>query len=372
MLQDHHRLIVEAVDDFVADQVAPLAAAIDGDDRLPRDVLSALGASGYLGGLLPEPYGEGSDLLSFVLLVERLAAVSPSLAWAVVVHTSATMAIASSATDEQKSRLLPQLAGGERLASLAFTEADAGADFFAVECTARAVAGGYAVSGSKTFISLARDADAFVTLVRTERDGEMSGPSMLLIEREHPGFETGSSLRGMGMRGIGWGELVLDECSVPSANLLGEETKGTRVVYGMAGPYLLGAAALALGIASGAYQCALGHLRDRQVKGKAIGDHEALQFRVAELSATVEAARSLVYRASLDDNPRSFLPFQAKLFASEAALDLVRAAVQLTGATGYVEGSLVERLARDAFAVTLHFENNDFLRGFVGRTLVQS
>jgi butyryl-CoA dehydrogenase len=372
VLHEHHRLIVEAVDALLEDKVVPVAAAIDREDRFPAEALADLGAGGYLGGLLPEPYGEGGDLLSFALIVERAAAISPSLGWAVVVHASAMMAIATSGSDEQQARLLPALATGERLASFAFTEADAGADFSAVECTARAAEDEYVVNGSKTFISLASCADTFVTLVATEREGEPAGPSMLVVERDLPGFAPGSSLRGMGMRGIGWGELVLSDCQVPIANLLGQEGKGTRVVYGMAGPYLLGAAALAVGIASGAYEWARAHLRQRQVNDQAIAEHEALQFRVAELSSRVEAARSLLYRACLDDDPRSFLPFQAKLFASETALDVTRAVVQLGGATGYVEGSLIERLARDAFAVTLHFENNDFLRGFLGRTLLQS
>jgi alkylation response protein AidB-like acyl-CoA dehydrogenase len=124
-------------------------------------------------------------------------------------------------------------------------------------------------------------------------------------------------------------------------------------------------------MAAGAYEAARSHLHERSVKGASIGDHEALQFRVADLSAKVEAARALVYRACADTNPRSFLPFQAKLFATEIALDVTRAAVQLGGATHYAEGSRIERLARDAYAATLHFENNDFLRAFMGRSLVK-
>lgn len=372
MLQEQHRLIVEAIDGLLENEVVPIATAIDREDRFPAGPLAALGAGGYLGGVLPEPYGEGSDLLSFAVVVERAAAASPPLAWAIVVHASAMMAIAGSGSDEQRRRLLPALATGERLASFAFTEANAGADFFAIDCTARAAGDEYLVNGSKAFISMASRADVFVTLVVAERDGERTGPTMLVLERDLEGFATGGSLRGMGMRGIAWGELVLTDCRVPIANLLGQEGKGPRVVYGMAGPYLLGAAALSLGIATAAYESARTHVRDRRVNDQPIGEHEALQFRLAELSAKVEATRSLVYRACLDDDPRSFLPFQAKLFASETALDVTRAAVQLAGATGYVEGSAIERLARDAFAVTLHFENNDFLRSFVGRTLVQS
>jgi alkylation response protein AidB-like acyl-CoA dehydrogenase len=372
MLQDLHRLLIQSLDALLKREVAPVAAQIDRDDAFPEAAMAALGKAGYLSSVLPEPYGTGGDLLSFALAVERVAAVSPSLAWAVVVHASATMAIAGAGDDEQKQRFLPALATGERLASFAFTETGAGADFFAIECAARATGDGYQVGGSKAFISLADRADLFVTLTAAQRDGERVGPTMLLIERESSGFSTGSRLRGMGMRGIGWGELVFDDCHVPATNLLGQEGKGTRVVFGMAGPYLLGAAALGVGIASGAYELTRSHLRERTVNEKPIGGFEALRFRMADLSAKVEAARSLVYRACQEEDPRSLLPFQAKLFASEAALDLTRAAVQLGGASGYAEGSPIERLARDAFAVTLHFENNDFLRRFLGRALVGS
>ena len=369
---DLQQLLIESLDGLLKREVAPVAAQIDRDNAFPEAAMAALGKAGYLSCVLPEPYGTGGDLLSYALAVERIAAVSPSLAWAVVVHASATMAIASAGDDEQKRRFLPALATGERLASFAFTETSAGADFFAIECAARATGGGYQVRGSKAFISLASRADLFVTLTAAQRDGERVGPTMLLIERESSGFSMGSSLRGMGMRGIGWGELVFDDCHVPGANLLGQEGKGTRVVFGMAGPYLLGAAALGVGIASGAYELTRSHLRERTVNEKPIGGFEALQFRMADLSAKVEAARALVYRACQEEDPRSLLPFQAKLFASEAALDLARAAVQLGGASGYAEGSPIERLARDAFAVTLHFENNDFLRRFLGRTLAGS
>ncbi len=367
-----NRQLIDALADFVAREVQPIAPRIDRDDEFPRDALSALGAAGYLGSVLPEPHGGGHGLAPFALTVERIAMVSPSLAWATVVHVSAAMAIASSGTEELKARWLPRLASGEQLASFAFTETGAGADFFAIESTARATDDGYEVKGAKAFISLADQADLFVTLVSAEREGERVGPTMLAVERSAPGLATGSRLRGMGMRGIGWGELLLDGCRVPAGNRLGEEGKGTRVVFGMAGPYLLGAAALGAGIAAGAYEAARAHLRERTVKSSPIGDHQALQFRVADLSAKVEAARALVYRACADTDPRSLLPFQAKLFATEAALDVTRSVVQLGGASNYAEGSLIERLARDAYAATLHFENNDFLRSFVGRTLVQA
>ncbi len=372
MLSEDHRLIAESVDEIVERTVQPIAVETDQSDNFPGGAFEVLGKAGYLGALLPEPHGTGGDLLGYALVVERLAAVSPSLAWAVVVHVSATAAIASTGTDDQRAKYLPTLATGEQLASFAFTEANAGADFFAIDSLVRKEESGCTANGSKSFISLGHHANVFVTLLGFERDGKNLGPTMFLVERDRKGFAVSSSLRGMGIRGIGWGDLVFDDYPLTDADLLGEEGKGTRVVFGMAGPYLLGAAALGLGIAHGAYDSARRHLAERKVKDAPIGDHEALQFRVADLSAKVEAARSLVYRACLDSDPQSFLPFQAKLFATETALDITRAAVQLHGANGYVEGSLIERLARDAYAATLHFENNDFLRSFVGRTLVRN
>jgi acyl-CoA dehydrogenase len=368
VLEERHRAVVDSIDRLIEREVAPIAERIDREDFFPENALRALGAGGYLGGVLPPPHGQGADLLSFALVVERLAAVSPPVAWSVVVHVSASAAVANGGSEEQKQRLLPALARGERLASFAFTEAGAGADWFAGECTARAEGELYRVNGAKTFISLATNADVFVTLVATQRDGQAVGLSMLAVEAQAPGLRRGSRYRGTGMRGIGWGELVFEDCAVPVKNRLGEEGKGARVVFGMAAPYLLGAAAIGVGIGSGALDWVRGHLKERTVRGKPIGGVEALQFRLADLSARLEAARALLYRACLED-PRSPLPFQAKLFATETALDLTRAAMQLGGAHGYTEGSRVERLSRDAYAVTLHFENNDFLRRFLGRTV---
>lgn len=370
MLEEHHALLASAIE-LIEREVRPLAAETDEADRLPETALAALAEAGHLGSVLPEPYGSGADILSYVLTVERLAAASPALAWAVVVHVSAAAGIAGSAGDDEHSALLRSLASGERLASFAFTEANAGADFSAIECRAQAADGGYRLTGAKTFISLARRADVFLTLVLAERDGAGAGPTMLLVDRAADGFAAGSPLQGMGMRGIGWGELVFDGCAVPAASLVGEEGKGTRVVYAMARPYLLGAAALGVGIAGGTVELVRAQLREREVKGHPLGDHEALQHRLADLSARVEAARSLAYRSCLDDDWRSPLPFQAKLFASETALDVTRAAMQIGGATAYEHGSAIERMTRDAFALTLHFENNDLLRGFLGRTLLQ-
>lgn len=371
MLEEHHALLASAIEELIEREVRPLAAETDEADRLPETALAALAEAGHLGSVLPEPYGSGADILSYVLTVERLAAASPALAWAVVVHVSAAAGIAGSAGDDEHSALLRSLASGERLASFAFTEANAGADFSAIECRAQAADGGYRLTGAKTFISLARRADVFLTLVLAERDGAGAGPTMLLVDRAADGFAAGSPLQGMGMRGIGWGELVFDGCAVPAASLVGEEGKGTRVVYAMARPYLLGAAALGVGIAGGTVELVRAQLREREVKGHPLGDHEALQHRLADLSARVEAARSLAYRSCLDDDWRSPLPFQAKLFASETALDVTRAAMQIGGATAYEHGSAIERMTRDAFALTLHFENNDLLRGFLGRTLLQ-
>jgi butyryl-CoA dehydrogenase len=371
MLDERHVFVQRAVRAVAERAVRPLAARVDREDYFPREAIRALGEAGHLGSLVPESYGGGgADLLTYVLTVEALAAASPAVAWITVVHSSATMAIAATGTEEQKQRWLPALARGERLASFAFTEANAGADFFAAECTARAADGGYEVRGSKIFISLATEADYFLVLARTQREAQAVGLSMLVIERGATGFAVGARLRGMGMRGIGWGEIVLDECRVAEDARLGPEGKGTRGVFGMAGAYLLGAAALALGIADGAYQSVATRLRSRVVAGKALGGLEALQFRAADLSARIEAARALVYRACGESDPRSLLPFQAKLFASETALDVTRAALQLGGATAFAEDADVQRFARDAFAVPLHFENNDFLRRFVGRTLL--
>ncbi len=373
MLTEEHTLLRETLQQVVAREVAPRASAIDSQNAFPWEALKALKQVGLFGLLLPESDGgAGRDLLSFALGVECIAASSPSTAWIYVVHTSSTLGIASTGSDEQKNRLLPALVTGDRLATFAFTEPNAGADFAAIEARASRRDEAYVLDGSKCFISLAGEAEVYIVLARTPREEGPPGHSMFVIERATPGFSAEPCHRGMGMGGIAWGELRFDECRIPRENLLGEEGRGMRVLFGMANAYLLGGAALALGVAQGSFSETARHLSERRRKADdpPIGSLEALQFRMADMGAQVEAIRSLVYRACIDEDPRSSLPFAAKLFASETALDIARMALQLQGATGYAVESTTQRLLRDAFAIPLHFENNDFLRRFLGRTLI--
>ena len=229
-----------------------------------------------MGMLVPPDYGGGSaDSLSFVLVVEAIAGACASTALVLFAHNVASLALSASGSEALKSRYLPSLAGAERLAAIAHTEPNAGVALSAIETTAQGEGEHYVLNGAKNFITSADQADLYLVFAKT---ANLPGLSVLVVEDGTPGFSFGRRNEMMGFHGASEGELVFEDCRVPSENLLGEEGGGLKVVGAYLSRAMLGAAAMALGIAQSALESAIRHAGERVVAGQPIGSHQGVQF----------------------------------------------------------------------------------------------
>jgi butyryl-CoA dehydrogenase len=370
LFSEEHLALKKAASEFADRVVKPIAVSIDRDDSFPRRELEELAGFGVFGLSLPSPYGDSRDLLSYVVTVEEISKRSASLGWLCVVQASCCYAVSVTADPKLKDRLLPLLVKGSKLATYAFTEPGSGANLAYIDTTLTNMGDHYVLRGTKAFITMAGQADVFLVGAKAQTPQSSSAFTMVAAEKSLGGVKTGSGYTGSGLRGISWGELIFEDQPVTSENLLGGVGGGFKTLGVMGKHVLLGAAAVSLGVAQAAYDSAVEHLKQRSVGGKPLGSNPVIQNSVADTKCKLDAARWLTYGAAVDDDPRTTLPQEAKLYSTEAAVEIVKAAVQLHGANGYSTALPVERYLRDSLAVTLHFDNNGLLRGFLGRSLL--
>lgn len=374
-LTNDQKMIQETVGNISRKELAPRADNVDKQQSFPGDGLQKLAEAGFLGITLPEVMGGGgADTLSFVLATEAIAKGCASTALVFLTHAVVTRALAAAGSDEQKSRLLPELIVGHRLGSLAATESTSGSNPFAI--TTKAVGDGtdFIVNGTKTFITGAGEAEVYLVILSTDRASSPAELSALIIEKGTPGFSFGKKEDFMGLRGAANGELIFDNCRVPRTNLLGMENGYLAIAPAFAGPAMLGMAGISLGIAQAAVDAAIEHAKTRQIAGQPIGQYQGIQYLIADMSTALAAARTLTYSAAqqLDSQqPPSPLPlYMAKLQATEMAIDVTNKALQVHGGTGYSRQLPLERYYRDARGLTLHFTPSEMLKGMLGKILM--
>jgi alkylation response protein AidB-like acyl-CoA dehydrogenase len=368
---DETRLILQNTE-AISLQISTRAAATDSEGRFPTENIALLARQGYLGLLLPKPYGAGGDCKLFVLVVEALARACASTAWVFVVHTAASFGLFAAGSEGQRERYLPALAGGQSLAGFAATEPGTGAGIGGLQTTAekRAEQGpGYALNGTKSFITAAGYADTFLVLARTTRE-ESKNPKelvVMIVEKGMPGFEVGQRFESMGMRGVGWGELVFRDCGVEEGNLIADAFK---VINEGGHIGMLGASAISLGISQAALDLTKRHAKDRIIAGQPLSAREGIQTMIGEMAADVEAIRQMVHFAAErnDQSPsNSYLDLlKVKIFATETAVRVVEKAMRATGAHGYSKGLPLERYYRDVRAPMLHFQALEIAKRTLG------
>jgi|GEM_PF-533134 butyryl-CoA dehydrogenase len=370
LFDEDHLALRKAASEFADRVIKPVAASVDRDDSFPRRELEELAGFGVFGLSLPAPHGYSRDLLSYVVTIEEISKRSASLGWLCVVQASCCYAVAATAESGLKNRLLPQLVQGSKLVTYAFTEPGSGANLAYIDTNLANTGENYVLRGTKSFITMAGEADVFIVGAKAQTPQNPAAFTMVAVEKSLGGVKTGSRYTGSGLRGISWGEVVFEDHPVASENLLGGVGGGFKTLGAMGKHVLLGAAAVSLGVAQAAYDSTIEHLRQRNVGGKPLGSNPVIQNTIADAKCKLDAARWLTYGAASDDDPRSTLHQEAKLYSTEAAVEITRVAVQLHGANGYTTALPVERYMRDSLAVTLHFDNNGLLRGFLGRSLV--
>jgi alkylation response protein AidB-like acyl-CoA dehydrogenase len=359
--------------EFAQAEIEPNAAAWDREHHFPTDLYPKLGELGLMGVCVPEELGgAGADFLSYILVLEELSRADAGVGVTVAVHTSAcTLPILAFGTEEQQARFVPPLARGEKIGAFALTEAGAGSDAGAIRTTATSDGGGWRISGTKQFISTARQAGTFVFFARTDPDVEGArGISAFILDRDH--VEVTREEEKLGLNSSSTGELRI-ETRVDGDRLLHEECKGFRVAMATLDGGRIGIAAQALGIAQAAYDVARNYARERRSFGKRIAEHQAIQFKLADMSTEIDAARLLVYRAAWlkeQGEPHTEAGAKAKLYASEMARRQTAEAIQILGGYGYTKEFPVERYYRDAKITEIYEGTSEIQRLVIARRVL--
>lgn len=366
-LSKEHLLLREMLQRFALNEVKPLAEEIDEEERFPVETVEKLARYGLMGIPFPKEYGgAGGDLLGYAMAVEELSKVCATTGVIVSAHTSLCCApIFEHGSEEQKRKYLPKLLSGEHLGAFALTEPDAGTDAGNQHTTAVLDGDHYILNGSKFFITNAGHADIYVIMAMTDKTQRTRGISAFIVEKDYPGFSVGKKEKKMGIRASATSELILENCIVPKENLLGKEGRGYSIAMKTLDGGRIGIAAQALGIGEGAVEETIKYVGERKQFGKRIGQFQNTQFQIADMHTRMQAAQYLVYAAAQkkqQGGAYSMEAAMAKLFASEAASDVTRRAVQLFGGYGYTREYPVERMMRDAKITEIYEGTSEVMR----------
>jgi hypothetical protein len=352
-LGDEQQLLRQTVREFAEKELAPHSREWDEKQEFPREVFARLGELGLMGAVWPPEYGgSGLSTLDYALVMEELSRVDAGVALSVAAHNSLCSGhIFLAGSEEQKKRFLAPLARGEKVGCWGLTENSAGSDAGGTRTTAVRDGGEWVLNGSKTFITNGRIADTAVVMAVTDRARGKKGISAFVVERGTRGFRAGKKEDKLGVRSSDTSELVFEDCRVPAANLLGQEGHGFLDSLRILDRGRIGIAAFSVGIAQASLEASVRYAKGRRQFGHAIAEFQAVQFKIADMSTQVEAARLLTWRAaSLRDRgePHTVQSSQAKLFASEVAVQAALDAIQVHGGYGYIKEYEVERYLRDA------------------------
>ncbi|EYE89563.1 acyl-CoA dehydrogenase [Fervidicella metallireducens AeB] len=352
-LTKEQELVKQMLQEFVENEVRPLAAEIDETEEFPMETVKKMARYGMMGLPFPKEYGgAGGDYISYIMAVEELGKACASTSVILSAHVSlACTPIYMFGTEEQKKKYLPDLLSGRKVGAFGLTEPNAGTDAAGQQTVAKLEGDYYILNGSKVFITNGGAADVFVVFAMTDRSKGTRGISAFIVEKEFEGFSIGKKEDKMGIRASSTTELIFKDCKVPKENLLGKEGKGFSIAMATLDGGRIGIAAQALGIAEGALDEAVKYMKERKQFGKQIATFQGLQWYVAEMATRVEAAKQLVYKAAWKKQnglPYSVDAAMAKLFASETAMEVTTKVVQIFGGYGYTRDYPVERMMRDA------------------------
>ncbi len=371
-LEPEHEEFRKVVRAFVEQSIAPVAASYDEREEFPTDVILECGRQGYLGLPIPEEYGgAGADYLSYLVCIEEMARVDPSVSITVEAHTSLVCNLLYHfGTEAQKHEWLRPLASGSKIGAFALTEPGAGSDAGGTQTTAKPDNGDYVINGAKMFITNA-GTDISLLAIATARtpDGQISA---FIVPVGTPGFEIGRKLRKIGWRASDTRELAFNDCRVPATNLLGDPGKGFNQFLAQLDDGRIAIAALAVGQAQGCLDACLAYVKDREQFGRAIGQFQAIQFKLADMATAIHHARLAVYHAGRlrqEGKPFKTEASMAKLFATEMAVDIAREAVQVHGGYGYIEEFPVARFYRDAKVLEIGEGTSEVQRIIIARQL---
>ncbi|MCO4293870.1 acyl-CoA dehydrogenase family protein [Solitalea sp. MAHUQ-68] len=352
------RLVREMARDFAVKNILPNVMDWDESQYFPVELFKQMGELGIMGVLVPEQYGgAGLGYFEYVAIIEEIAKVCGSIGLSVAAHNSlCTGHILQFANEEQKQRWLPKLASAEWIGAWGLTEANTGSDALRMNSTAVRDGDYYIINGSKNWITHGKSSNVAVVMTRTGKSGDSNGVSAFVIEKGTPGFTHGKKENKLGMRASETTELILDNVRVHKDNLLGVEGEGFKQAMKILDGGRISIAALALGIAKGAFNAAKNYSKQRQQFGKPICEFQAIAFKLADMATEIDAAELLIHRAADLKNRGEKVTKQsamAKYYASEVAVRTANEAVQIFGGYGYTKDFPAEKYYRDAKLCTI-------------------
>jgi alkylation response protein AidB-like acyl-CoA dehydrogenase len=365
--------IIETVRRFVAKEVIPVASELEHEDRYPAEIVEQMRSLGLFGVTIPESYGGlGLDLLTYIGVIEEVAYGWMSLTGIINTHTMAATLIMAHGSDVQRQRWLPELATGERRGALSLSEPDAGSDTRNISCRATRDGDEFVVNGTKTWVTNGERSGLVALAARTDE-----GISAFIVEKDpgprFEGISVSKNIGKLGYRGIETVEMAYADHRIPAANLIGEAGRGLPQILGVLEVGRINIAARAVGVARAAFDAALSYAQERETFGKPIGEHQAIQLKLADMATRLQAARLLTRDAAERKTAGLRCDVEAgmaKLFASETALELATESMRIHGGVGYTTDLPIERYYRDAPLMVIGEGTNEIQRLVIARGLM--
>jgi len=375
-LSEEHLAVKEAAHDFAQNELLPGVIERDNEAKFPAEQVKRMAELGFLGMMVPPEYGGGGmDTVSYVLAMEEISKVDASAAVIMSVNNSLVcFGLEAYGTEEQKQKYLTRLAAGEIIGAFCLSEPEAGSDATSQSTTAEDKGDYYLLNGTKNWITNGNSSGLCLVIAQTDKEKKHRGINCLIVEKGTPGFVVGKKEDKMGIRASDTHSLLFTDVKIPKQNRIGEDGFGFKFAMSTLNGGRIGIAAQALGIAAGAYELALKYAQERKTFGKQIFDHQAIQFKLAEMATKIEAARLLVYKAARQkDEHKDYVQAaaMAKLFASDVAMWATTEAVQIHGGYGYVKEFHVERLMRDAKITQIYEGTSEIQKLVIARELIR-
>ncbi len=375
-LTEEQLTVQQAARDFARNELLPGVIERDTHQKFPTEQIKKMGELGFMGMMVDPKYnGGGMDSVSYVLAMEEISKIDASASVCMSVNNSLVCwGLEKYGSEEQKQKYLKRLATGEVVGAFCLSEPEAGSDATSQRTTAEDKGDHYLLNGTKNWITNGNSASVYLVIAQTHPEKKHKGINALIVEKGMPGFVVGKKEDKMGIRGSDTHSLMFTDVKVPKANRIGEEGFGFSFAMTTLNGGRIGIASQALGIASGAYELALKYSKERKAFGKELSQHQAIQFKLADMATKIDAARLLVWQAAyLKDQQKDFVKAaaQAKLFASQIAQEVTTEAVQVHGGYGYVKEYHVERLMRDAKITQIYEGTTEIQKLVISRELLR-
>jgi hypothetical protein len=372
---EEQQLLRRTVREFAETEIRPHVREWDRDQHFPIELMPKLAALGLLGIQMPEQYGGAAmSAIDYCICMEEIARVDPAVSLSVAAHNGLCSShILKFGSEAQKQTYLVPLVRGEKIGAWGLTESTSGSDAAGMRTHASRTADGWVLNGSKTFTTHGRVGDIMVVMAVTDRAAGTKGISAFIVEKGTPGMSPGKKEDKLGMRASDTSEVLFDNCRIPADRLVGDEGQGFVNTMQVLDAGRIGIAALAVGLAQGAYEAALNYARERKAFGKTIANFQAIQWKLADAATKIEAARLLTYRAAYlkEHGGRTTLESSmAKLYASEIAVKVADDCVQIHGGYGFVKDYPAEKYFRDVKLTTIGEGTSEIQRLVIARHLL--